>query len=365
MIWRRLREWRDRRATLRELDAFQRGEERDVIGDQLNPLNLAKLALEREQYDTAGSRWEEARERLPNYIYESEDSLPILLGLRRYEEAEAFVQEGRRRSPRNRRWIADFARIAEHRGDYAEAARRWKRAQGRGADIVGAWVREGVCLTRVGRYAEAVRSFNHVLRLDSTQVDAFVGRIQVFEALRDWPRAEDGWRSMAEILPYGFVFAGRARALMELGRFDEAGAILDQACREFPSDLDLRLTRAHLEERRGDLTAACDRWKELQSVVPYFVPGYRFRTECLYKAERHAEADEVMRNAMERFPGESWPLYEYAMLAHRLEDWPEASARWEALRTRFPEREEGYGWGSAALDGAGRHEEARALRRDA
>jgi len=95
------------------------------------------------------------------------------------------------------------------------------------------------------------------------------------------------------------------------------------------------------------------------------MPGYSSWAECLLKAERLGEAEEVMRTAMERFPGESSPLCEYAKLAHRREDWPEAVARWEALRTRFPEREEGHSWGATALIAAGRPEEAKALRREA
>jgi hypothetical protein len=58
-----------------------------------------------------------------------------------------------------------------------------------------------------------------------------------------------------------------------------------------------------------------------------------------------------MRDAMERFPGESWPLFEYASLATRRQDWHEAAARWETFRARFPDRDEGYRWGGALAGG--------------
>src|ERR1035441_8792100 len=98
MFWRQLRDWREQRAVLKELRARQREDELELMGDELNPLHLAKLALERDQYATAASRWEDARERMPNFIFQSDDSLTILLGLKRYDEAEALMRAGLRRS---------------------------------------------------------------------------------------------------------------------------------------------------------------------------------------------------------------------------------------------------------------------------
>src|SRR5271154_6835983 len=115
MLLRWFQDWREQRAALKELKKLQRDDEWELMGDELNPLHLAKLAIERDQFETAALRWEDARERMPNFIYESEDSLPILIALKRYEEAEALMREGLRRNRHDRRWLKGLARIAERR----------------------------------------------------------------------------------------------------------------------------------------------------------------------------------------------------------------------------------------------------------
>jgi tetratricopeptide (TPR) repeat protein len=362
MIWRWIQDWREQRAALKELKTLERDDEWRLMGDELNPLHQARVALERGQFETAGQRWEDARGRMPNFIYQSEDSLPILLGLKRFDEAEAFMNEGRRRSPRDHRWLKGLARIAYASGDIAEAARRWKAAQSGGMDSSEAWVQEGACLRALGRLDEAEAVFNHVLRLDPSDVGAWMERAKICEDRRDWPEAETRWRALTERHQAPHLFAGHAWALGQLGRFDEADAILERERARYPADLAIGITRSHLAERRGDLNAACERWAELLRVQPYFDRGYLERTKCLVHAERHVEADAVMREAIERFRNETWPLFEHAMLADRRQEWNEAVARWEAFRLRFPDRDEGYNRGSGALDAAGRHDEAAALR---
>jgi tetratricopeptide (TPR) repeat protein len=362
MLWRWLQDWREQRSVLRELTQHQREDELRLMGDELNPLNLAKLAVERDQLASAATRWEDARERMPNFIYESQDSLEILLGLKRYDEAEALMREGMRRSRLDRRWLKGLARIAERRGDYEEAARRWRAAQKGGMDTTEAWIHEGICLRELGRLEEADGVYLRILHMDSSDLGARIERARVSDQRQDWVQAEARWRALTEHHQRPHIAAGHARALAKLGRSEEADTILERTAASYPADLDILLTRAHVAEDRGDMIAACERWAELQRVQPYFKDGFRERVKCLLSVDRHAEADAVMREAIDRFRNDDWPQFDYAILAHQRQDWPEAAVRWQELRRRFPGREEGFTLGKHALSAAGRHDEAAALR---
>jgi tetratricopeptide (TPR) repeat protein len=362
MLWRWFQDWREQRSVLRDLKERQRDDELRLMGDELNPLHMAKLALERDELASAASRWEEARDRMPNFIYESDDSLVILLGLKRYDEAEALMHSGLRRNRHDRRWRKGLAKIAEHRGDFEEAARRWRAAQAGGMETTEAWIHEGICLRALNRLDEADAVYLKILRMDSTDLGAQIERARVSDERRDFVQSEARWRALTEHHKHAFIAAGHARALAQLGRNDEADEVLERTAAIYPADLDIALARTHVAEARGDLVAACERWAELQRVQPYFKQGYTERARCLLSVDRQAEADAIMRIAIDRFPHDDWPLLEFANLAHYRQDWPEAAARWEAFRSRFPNRDEGFSRGRDALNAAGRHDEAAALR---
>src|SRR4051812_26897767 len=117
MLLARWRDWRDRRATLKELQHLQWREETELLDQSQNPINLAKLSLATGEVAEAASQWDRARQLLPNAILESPDSLGILLGLNRYDEAESLMRERDRRGLGGFDYLNGLAQIAEHRGD--------------------------------------------------------------------------------------------------------------------------------------------------------------------------------------------------------------------------------------------------------
>ena len=163
-LWSWFRDWREQHSALKELKNLGRKDESTLEANALNPLHLAKLALDTGDNATAAARWQDARSKMPNVIYRSEDSLPILLGLQRYDEAEAFMREGHRRFRHDRRWLPGLAEISERKGDFAEAALRWKAAQAGAVVSTIPWIREGICLRNLGRTDEAEAVYATVLR---------------------------------------------------------------------------------------------------------------------------------------------------------------------------------------------------------
>src|ERR1019366_2931041 len=110
----------------------------------------------------------------------------------------------------------------------------------------------------------------------------------------------------------------------------------------FPNEFEIAFTRAVIAQSRGDLTAACDRWAMVRAMKPQLPVGYQDGAARLVEAGRHADADAVLRAAIERFPDQIWPSRDFAYLAHNRKDWAEAAVRWEELRQRFPAEEAGY-----------------------
>jgi tetratricopeptide (TPR) repeat protein len=108
------------------------------------------------------------------------------------------------------------------------------------------------------------------------------------------------------------------------------------------NNVEIAVAYAELAQRRGDLNVACERWARVRAANPYFQAGYREAAERLFEAERHVEADAVLRSAIERFPDEIWPLRNFARMAHDRRDWAEAAARLDAFHQRFPNDGAGF-----------------------
>jgi predicted Zn-dependent protease len=75
----------------------------------------------------------------------------------------------------------------------------------------------------------------------------------------------------------------------------------------------------------------------------------------------YAEAEAMMRAAIERFPLEEHPS---VMLAHFLRERDDLAGEieaWRLLRQNFPDNEAGYTWGAYALRRAGQADHADAV----
>jgi tetratricopeptide (TPR) repeat protein len=287
-----------------------------------------------------------------------------LLELKRYDEADALMRERQKRFPRDNFPFTALAQIAERRGDIEEALKRWIIARDRVKDTVYAYHGCARCYLALNRIDEADAQWVAALRRVPYNLDASVGRAMISDRKKDWEESLVLWGHVAETYGFGPAYAFYGKVLIELGRLNEADAFLEEKSRLFASDLEIAVTQSYLAQNRGDLTAACERWARVRAIGPYYQAGYSEGAHRLFEAGRHAEADAVLRSAIELFPGEVWPSLNFARFAHDRLDWKEAAIRWEALRQRFPAEEAGYSHGADALTAAGRDDEATALRRD-
>jgi tetratricopeptide (TPR) repeat protein len=265
-----------------------------------------------------------------------------LLGLKRYDEAEALMRERKRRFPRDQVYLTGLARIAEARGDMAQALKYWEGARDGSRDSPAGYVGCGLCLEALGRLDEAEVQYDRANQRAPDKLHGWLGRARISDLRQDWQESLKRWKFMADRFAFEPGFAGYARVLGELGRLDEAEAYLEEPAQLFPRDLVIAATRAHLAQRRGDLAAACERWAYVRAVAPYFSGGYLEGAHRLFEIKRFTEADTVLRTAAERFPGEAWPLVGLARFAQNRQDRDEAIVRWQHLCERFPEQQPLY-----------------------
>lgn len=182
------------------------------------------------------------------------------------------------------------------------------------------------------------------------------------EADRDWPQALARWtlaRKSFPDRPPGYI--GAAVALRELGRLDEAEAVIGEAVARFPDDPGPRVGWAALAHGRGDWAAAAERWDSVRARFPQEVIGYSLGAAALRGLGRDRDAETVLGAGTAQCPGDAALALEHARIAHAAQDWPEAARRWQHLRACAPAEPAGYAGGAQALGADGRPDEADAV----
>jgi tetratricopeptide (TPR) repeat protein len=256
-----------------------------------------------------------------------------------------------------------LAQIAHSKEDWKEAIVRWALVRKRFPGVIEGYTQGANALTAVNQ----LRCANALcIRAMEQFPDAMAGyheyaRLAVRE--KDWQEALRRWEPLQSVFPYVGGFVGGAQALINLGRYDEADAMLRDAFRQFVNDPSPFIEYARSANARGDIGETLKRWKSLLERFPLYMHGYFYAAEAFERLNQPAEAEAALRAAADRFGTESRPLIELAKLYHfqRL-DFPAAADAWATVRKAFPELDEAYRYGAEALERANRHEEALALR---
>ena len=153
--------------------------------------------------------------------------------------------------------------------------------------------------------------------------------------------------------------------LQKLDRVEEAGELLDRALGEFPEQEWPVVEALNQALRSGQLQNAALFGETLRRVRPSNPFGWKASINTLRNLGQLAEAEEVTKQAAEKFPGEEWVLSAAVSLAARQGNWPEVCERAAVLRLAFPTNEEGWVLGLRGLRMTRRFEEVAALLKNA
>ena len=152
-----------------------------------------------------------------------------------------------------------------------------------------------------------------------------------------------------------------ATCLTELGRHQEAEAMIERAARKLPDNYDVLVEHARHAVRRKDWQEAARRWEAVKRSEADRGLGLGGLAQCLREMGRYDEADEIATEMCERFPANPWGYAELATIAATRGDLEGAAQRWEVARKRCPFFAVGYTAGAGAARGLGREAEADAI----
>jgi tetratricopeptide (TPR) repeat protein len=134
--------------------------------------------------------------------------------------------------------------------------------------------------------------------------------------------------------PQGYESA--ARTCVELGRLDEAEAVLATARGKGVRSMGLASEYAVVADVGGKWDEALARWQAASAAYPNAAMPQAGLGAAFKRLKRFDEADAVLSAAMARFPKDSNLAVNYGWVADDRGDWQAALERWQALRARFP-----------------------------
>jgi tetratricopeptide (TPR) repeat protein len=377
---------------LRELDRLDDAENllaaaRERFPDDLRLANeSAWLATHRRDWLEALRRWDLVRGQFPDWPGGYTGVAMIQRELRWFGEAEATLAEAVERFPAEPEPYIDYARVAEARGDWPEAALRWELARESFPDRAAGYVGGAAALRELGRADEAEALTAEAAERFSTNATAaaeHAGTEPVPRATFDSDAASplvsaESPETIAESAtltteapqpPGEVASAGRSLAeyldaateLRAARRLDEANALLAEAMEQFRDDPDLLSESARVAEWRSDWPEAARHWEAVHNLLPGHALAHIGHARALIHDGRHDAAETLLEDAAQRFPENFEILITRADCAMRRGDWPEALWRWEVVRDRFGSNPWGYFGGGRSLLALGRAEEAEDL----
>jgi tetratricopeptide (TPR) repeat protein len=185
------------------------------------------------------------------------------------------------------------------------------------------------------------------------------GYALVAERRRDYAEAAKRWAVVRKKFPYRkFGYINAVGCLRQVGRLDEAEAVMAQALRRMPQDMGLLLEWGRVAEARGDWEEARRRWDSLRN---RHSAGYIGTGQALHKLGRAEEAEAVLREGRSRYPTDAGIAVMQAHIAQESGDVEEALKRWAVVRDRFPLNAGGYSGAIHLLRTRQRWAEADAL----
>ena len=229
------------------------------------------------------------------------------------------------------------ALCAERNGQWPEAARLWALLRDYAPALGLAHAGFARALLRLDRVAEAEIVLARARRDLPPDVGVLEAWADAAAQRGDFEHALSRFRALRHAFattPQATL--GIARALHALGRLDEADAEYADLCGQQPADLSLAQQYASIATERCDWPEAIQRWTWITAAFPDDLPAYWHLANALRQAERDAEADAVLSDAVERFPDDLETALRWVRSGQCGSGSENGCNRSDVLRRRFP-----------------------------
>lgn len=171
-------------------------------------------------------------------------------------------------------------------------------------DDADTWYNHGIALSKLGRYTEAIASFDNALALDPDDPDTWGNRGDTCGALG---KHEEAVRSYDRVLAIDPLDAGiwtsRGLSLAALGRLDEALESFADALALDPEDLDAWIGRAVILHEHEDYTGAVHAYDMALSIDPAIFDLWYKRGRALAESGHFNEAVRSFQQVLALEPG--------------------------------------------------------------
>lgn len=249
-----LRRWRERRSVMRELYAFRRKERewdkfkiRDILVE-------AAAAAARDDQVRAAELWLEATTRNQNEAETSPLAISVLLGLRRYDEAERLMLRGQATNPSDPHYGLGLMQIANAKADYETAVDHAATMRRRFPTLTEGYSEGIAALRNAKRLNEADTLVELAMRRFPQEVLMFMEYARLAVERQDWEAGFERWNVVLKRFNHPSGYAGAANMLLKLEQYSAANEILEAGRLRYPSDGAIARVRSSYLQLRGDLS---------------------------------------------------------------------------------------------------------------
>jgi capsular polysaccharide biosynthesis protein/predicted Zn-dependent protease len=257
--------------------------------------------------------------------------------------------------------IAAATRAVAQR-DWATALGIWEGVAQQYPESPEGFVGKASTLMQLGRLAEAEALLVQVMEDFPSNIWGAAAYAQLAERQQNWRAALGRWEAVRDGFPDSPLgHLGIAAALRELGQLDAAETAFAAAVEQFPGDVWAAHNHAGMAARRGDWPEALRRWEAIREHFPEHAAAAVGAAEALQMLGQVDETENLLAEAVERFPSYYWAAASHANLASQRRRWDEAARRWDIVLQRFPHDVAGHIGKAETLLSAGRYDDLDAF----